>query len=284
VRRRAGAVDSIRIEPGSVPEPSVRHEQMLTGARPVGYIALTSFTQRSPTEFDAALGRLLASDARALILDLRANPGGVLEAAIEIAGRFVREGPIATTESRAGRREYASEAVPGRHAGLPLIVLVDGGSASASEVLAGALQDHRAAVIVGEPTFGKAVVQTVTRFREHGVAVKLTTAVFRTPSGRALGPADVSEGGANGSAGFAPARRGIEPDLRASVAGEDRARIHRWLHSYDPPPAAQGELERWGAELGQALLPEHGADAELELALELLGGRRPGPRRVAESS
>src|SRR5690606_838848 len=104
---------------------------------------------------------------RALVLDLRANPGGILDAALAVADRFVEEGVLVSTRSRTETLSWKASAARTSLKGLPLVVLVDGDSASASEVLCGALQDHRAAVVVGEPTYGKGAVQTLSHFERE---------------------------------------------------------------------------------------------------------------------
>jgi carboxyl-terminal processing protease len=137
-----------------------------------------------------------------VILDLRNNPGGVLQPAIEMADGFLDEGDIVSTRGRNATMQMAFSAQQGQWLpGVPLVVLVDRGSASASEVLAGALQDNHRAVIIGERTFGKGSVQSVLPLR-NGSGLKLTTARYYTPSGRSI------------------QALGIEPDIQVASAVE----------------------------------------------------------------
>ena len=152
-----------------------------------GYFRMSQFHQDSAADLEAAIESVRAeAEPAGLVLDLRGNPGGVLQPAIEIADGFLDDGVIVSTRGRNPTmqmefRAQAGQWLPDR----PLVVLVDRRSASASEVLAGALQDHRRALIVGERTFGKGSVQSVLPLR-NGAGLKLTTARYFTPSGRSI--------------------------------------------------------------------------------------------------
>ncbi len=131
------------------------------------------------------IGMLLLTDGlKALIVDLRSNPGGILDSAVLLANRFIEEGTIVATRTRRDTRVTEAELEEAHLLGLPLVLLVDSSSASASEVLAGALQDHCVAAIIGESTYGKGTVQTLERFASDRAIVKLTTATYFTPSWR----------------------------------------------------------------------------------------------------
>jgi carboxyl-terminal processing protease len=152
----------------------------------VGYIRLSSFMGKSAEDFDAALSALEAKGAQSLIVDVRNNPGGLLNAAAEISGNFVPKGKVVV--STAGRYKdkdmrFESEGTGDWHK--PTVVLINGGSASASEILAGALQDYGLAVVVGTKSFGKGSVQTIMPLSDGG-ALRLTTAKYLTPKGRSL--------------------------------------------------------------------------------------------------
>jgi carboxyl-terminal processing protease len=153
-----------------------------------GYFRISLFHAQSGVDLEQSLASLAADEVelRGLVIDLRNNPGGVLQGAVEIADGFLDEGTIVTTRGRNAAMQMKFEARPGQWLpGVPLLLLVDRGSASASEVLAGALQDHRRAVIVGERTFGKGSVQSVLPLRNGG-GIKLTTARYYTPLGRSI--------------------------------------------------------------------------------------------------
>ena len=166
--------------------------------RRMGYVKLKNFQDRSDAYVKKALDDLRAQAGgplAGLVLDLRHNPGGLLEQAVKVADRFLTEGVIVTTKGRGGKhveveRAHARDTEPP----YPMVLLVDGGTASASEIVAGALQDHGRAVLLGTPTFGKGSVQTVIEL-EDGSGLKLTIARYYTPSGRSI------------------QERGITPDL-----------------------------------------------------------------------
>ena len=151
-----------------------------------GYVGITSFQEDTTKSLKKALKDLSKKDAlHGLILDLRKNPGGLLDQAVEVSDLFLTKGVIVTTESR-GRQVDKREATPeGEKYECPMVVLVDGGSASASEIVAGALQDNKRAMILGTRTFGKGSVQTVIEL-DDGSALKLTVARYFTPSGRSI--------------------------------------------------------------------------------------------------
>lgn len=153
------------------------------------YLRITQFQSHTGNDARAALDDLKEqSDGKlqGLVLDLRNNPGGVLNAAVEVADAFLTKGLIVYTKGRIDSSDMSFSATPNDLiGGAPMIVLVNGGSASASEIVAGALQDHKRAVIMGSKTFGKGSVQTILPLRD-GSAIKLTTARYYTPNGRSI--------------------------------------------------------------------------------------------------
>jgi len=155
----------------------------------LGYIRITQFQSRTGHNLDEHLDKLVEENEGALkglVLDLRNNPGGVLQAAADVSDTFLDSGLVVYTEGRLRDSQLTFNAKPGDMLhGAPIIVLVNGGSASASEIVAGALQDHKRALIVGNKTFGKGSVQTILPLtRDTGL--KLTTARYYTPSGRSI--------------------------------------------------------------------------------------------------
>jgi carboxyl-terminal processing protease len=155
----------------------------------IGYIRLSQFTERADAGVRDAVKALKAQAGgplRALILDLRNDPGGLLDQAIAVSSSFVEQGEIVSTRAR---HPDDSQRWDARGSdilnGAPLVVLINGGSASASEIVAGALQDHRRAVLIGTKSFGKGSVQTVIPLPGGG-AMRLTTARYYTPSGRSI--------------------------------------------------------------------------------------------------
>jgi hypothetical protein len=153
---------------------------MLAECDGVGYVRLTRFGPDTPRDLDAAVGRLRMAGLRVLILDLRGNPGGLLRAAVEIARRFQPGGVVATARGRvpefAGRVFSADAGAP--HAGLPLVLLIDGGTMSAAEVVAAAWRDQRRATLVGAPTYGKGAVQSGPQPLQKGVLIVTLAHLF----------------------------------------------------------------------------------------------------------
>ena len=152
-----------------------------------GYVRITNFQSRTSTDLLKAISDLQEKGKlKGMVLDLRNNPGGVLNGAVGVSDAFLNEGLIVYTEGRIDDSSMKYTATPGDALnGQPLVVLVNGGSASASEIVAGAMQDHKRGIIMGFNTFGKGSVQTIQELR-NGSAVKLTTARYYTPSGRSI--------------------------------------------------------------------------------------------------
>jgi len=149
----------------------------------IGYMRISAFDEKTYKDFNKELKDLTNLGMKALIIDLRNNPGGLLDQVVKVADALMGKGLIVYTEDRQGNRE--EELSDARELGLPLVILVNGGSASASEILAGAVQDSGTGVLVGTKTFGKALVQTV-RELEDGSAVKYTVAQYYTPKGKSI--------------------------------------------------------------------------------------------------
>jgi carboxyl-terminal processing protease len=160
-----------------------------------GYIRISNFQSRTAPQLLEALNDLKEenkANLKGLVLDLRNNPGGVLNAAAEVSDLFIDKGKLVYTEGRIDNSHYEYNANPGDILdGAPVVVLINGGSASASEIVAGALQDHRRAVVMGSKSFGKGSVQTIQELRSGG-AVKITTARYFTPNGRSIQGAGIT--------------------------------------------------------------------------------------------
>jgi carboxyl-terminal processing protease len=170
----------------------------------IGYVQLTSFTERSNDELNQAFEELAAEGAEAYILDLRNNGGGLLETALDVSSQFLRQGVI-MTEDRQNEGERSYEVRPGgKVLDQPLVLLVNGGTASASEIVAGALQDHNRAPLIGEKSFGKGSVQLIYELSDHS-RLHVTVAKWFTPDGHLID------------------RVGLSPDVEVLITEEDRA-------------------------------------------------------------
>ena len=248
----------LEIEPDSVIDPTVRHAQIVDEDAGIGYLAVTSFSRETAEEFDGAIEFLRGRGLEGLIIDLRQNRGGLWDAAVAIANRFIPEGTIASTEGRGDPIVYRAQSEEATLRDLPLVLLVDEDSASSSEVLAGALQDHRVAVVVGRRTYGKGVVQTIRSFDEFGTRAKITTSFYYSPSGRNFDRSVAPEG-----------EHGIQPDLDVEVPQEAGRQLLTFLRSYGPGPEEVTALEAWEAAEGLDLIEDLPVDAQLTQALTL---------------
>jgi carboxyl-terminal processing protease len=163
---------------------SVRSHSLEKG---YGYVRLAQFQDRTSVDLEGALSRLTQENGKleGLVLDLRNDPGGLLSQAVKVSDMFLDSGMIVYTEGRLDNQKQKYFAHPGGHTDFPMVVLVNSGSASASEIVAGALQDHGRAVVLGTQTFGKGSVQTILPL-ENGAALRLTTAMYFTPNGRSI--------------------------------------------------------------------------------------------------
>jgi carboxyl-terminal processing protease len=169
----------------------------------LGYIRITSFTEQTESGLRAAIQKIkdqLGNRFKGIVLDLRNNPGGLLDQAIAVSDAFIDKGEIVSTRGRRPEDAQRYNAKPGDLlSGMPMVVLINGGSASASEIVAGALQDHHRAIVLGTRSFGKGSVQTIIPLGGQG-ALRLTTARYYTPSGRSI------------------QAQGIEPDIAVEQA------------------------------------------------------------------
>jgi carboxyl-terminal processing protease len=209
----------------------------------IGYLRITSFTEQTGVGVRRALTRFkeqLGSKWRGVVVDLRNNPGGLLNQAVEVVDAFVDKGEIVSTRGRDARVSSRFNAKPGDMAkGVPVVVLINGGSASASEIVAGALQDHRRAILMGTKSFGKGSVQTIIPLGNHG-AMRLTTARYYTPSGRSI------------------QAKGIEPDIVVDQAKLTKVTTPERLHEADLP----GALDTKKAKPNKKAAPDKKSEAK----------------------
>ena len=208
----------------------------------IGYVRITSFTEQTDVGLNKAMAKLKKeadNKLKGVVLDLRNNPGGLLDQAVSVADAFLNDGEIVSTRGRRADDAQRYNAQPGDiTGGLPMAVLINGGSASASEIVAGALKDHHRAVLLGTRSFGKGSVQTIIPLDGHG-AMRLTTARYYTPSGRSI------------------QRLGIEPDIIVPAAKIE----HAAKKTEATAQADNGKPEK--AKSSDATVPEGSIDASL---------------------
>ena len=240
---------------------SVKHKLLEPG---YGYVRITQFQAGTERYLNDAVKKLNAENKgalRGLVLDLRNNPGGVLNAAVAVSDAFLNKGLIVYTEGRVADSRLKFSATPGDILnGAPIVVLVNGGSASASEIVAGALQDHKRAVVMGTKTFGKGSVQTIVPV-SSGAALKLTTARYFTPNGRSIQ-----------ATGIVPDIAADEAKITKSEAG-DRLReadLARHLEGGEAPAPKEEKKDDKKKESGRTLAAAD--DYQLQEALNLLKG------------
>src|SRR3990172_3128487 len=221
-----------------------------------GYIRITQFQENTTVELEKAFTGLKeeAGELKGLVLDLRDNPGGILNEAVSVSNVFLDSGLIVYTKGRAGNQDMVFNAeLKDTQPDYPMIVLVNGGSASASEIVAGALQDHKRAVLLGTPTFGKGSVQTIVPLSD-GSAVRITTAKYYTPSGRSI------------------QAKGIEPDIVVGdeVAGHPKEKdLEGHLEAEKADKEKQKTEEKITIVEGESEVKE-GEDIQLKRAIDYL--------------
>jgi carboxyl-terminal processing protease len=248
---------AVSIERARVPTVTVGDVRLVDPATGIAHLHLRSFARSTVAEFDAALARLDEQGMRALVLDLRYNRGGQLGSAVSVAARLLQGGLVCTLRDRdgsGGRRLADPEACT--HPELPVVVLLNGWSASGSEVVAAALRDHGRAAVLGTRSYGKGIYQHVYEDADGGFAIKFTAGYYVTPAGRVL--EDHLERTQAGC---------IEPDVPVALAEGQAAAVQSWL-GRNPIP------ERWFAEVA-AHYPELAAeqppeDRQLDAAVALL--------------
>lgn len=225
---------------------SIKGTRMLDPA--IGYIRITEFSEPTATALQEALEKLLAKGMKALVLDLRNNPGGLLTSSIQISEKFLPKGTVVVSTRGRGTspREVTATARGDLHyTDLTLAVLINGGSASAAEIVAGALHDNKRAILVGETTFGKGSVQNIMPV-EDGAAARITTAHYYTPSGRCIH------------------EKGIEPDIAVPLSPDEWQKVVLKRIETETPAAVDPKTRP--ADLDKV------TDRQLDRAVDLLKG------------
>jgi carboxyl-terminal processing protease len=195
----------------------------LPGRPRMKFIRLTNFAKNTVEELRSVLDDLVADGMAGLVLDLRGNTGGLLDKSVEIADMFLEEGTIVTVRDKYRRiREEHSASATGTYGDFPMAVLINGGSASASEIVAAALQDHGRAIVVGSQSYGKGTVQNLINLVPNRAMLKLTTATYWRPSGRNIHRTAENESSVKDW--------GVQPDVGCEVVLDDEA-LKRWSRS-----------------------------------------------------
>jgi carboxyl-terminal processing protease len=253
----------------------------------IGYIRISSFSQPTEKGLKKAVNKIkkkLGGKFSGLILDLRNNPGGLLDQAIAVSDAFLEKGEIVSTRSHNKEDHQRFNAKPGDLTnGTPIIVLINGGSASASEIVAGALQDHKRAIILGTKSFGKGSVQTIIPLEKNG-AMRLTTARYYTPSGRSI-----QEIGVTPDIIVKPARietektnkRTREGDLRGALKNDNRKNFVG-EEKEDPAKKSDNNIKKQSEIKGKMQIKKEPSpqDFQLQRAIDLLHGIGLFSRRI----
>jgi carboxyl-terminal processing protease len=247
----------------------------------IGYLRITNFSEQTKIGVTKSIAKLreeIGEDVRGFVIDLRNNPGGLLDQAVSVSDAFLDRGEIVSTRGREVSNAQRFQARPGDlAAGLPIVVLINGGSASASEIVAGALQDHKRAIILGTRSFGKGSVQTIIPLGASG-AMKLTTQRYYTPSGRSIQAKGIDPDIIVEQSRVEPLRRGPtrkEADLRRSLRNEDKKdnkpKEAAPEKSSDKKPVKAADEPSKKAEKTEKK-PERPFDYQLVRALDLIRG------------
>lgn len=226
----------------------------------IGYIRIIQFGEKTSADLQEAIDRLTEQNMEALILDLRDNPGGLLDQAVEVSEKFIQPGRLVV--SMRGQKPSGPSARRARAKNplldVPMVVLVNRGSASASEIVAGCLQDWKRAIIVGEKTFGKGSVQSILQ-QPNGSALRLTTAEYYTPSKRTIH------------------NQGILPDILVPISSEDMEALY-----YQQYPGGIDNLSHLSKEQREKI--RNARDEQLDRARDILNGIRLWRQRVKNSA
>ena len=231
------------------------------------YVKVSTFNEQTHANLVKqveALKKTMGKNSRAMSIDLRGNPGGLLDQAIQVSDDFLEKGAIVLTKGRGLEETQRANARPGDITdGKPVIVLINGGSASASEIVAGALQDHKRAIVIGTRSFGKGSVQTIIPLGANG-AIRLTTARYYTPSGRSIQ--------AKGIDPDVVVEQELPPELQTKQTGKDAERVE---------PAGPPEERQRQGRLGLVQLRAQGGGEGHAAAVRAEGAARRDHRRAA---
>jgi len=247
----------ITIERAKIHVKSIRGTRMVDNDYKVGYLAVTNFQENTVRDMDAAIQDLLKKGMKCLVLDLRFNPGGLLNVAVDMADKFLDRGVIVSTKGRDKTQNYVYQAhKQGTYPNFPLVVLVNNGSASASEIVAGAIKDQKRGLLLGIKTFGKGSVQSLIPVGDGKAALKLTTARYYTPSGVCIH------------------EKGIEPHVKVQLNFTETKALHEHLAMINIEPQineSKGTETVLKGTVGAKEKPQY-IDMQLERAIDIMKG------------
>ena len=238
--------EEITIERANIEVPGVRAVRVMGEDPKLGYLHLANFNEETVGELDSALSDLKNKGVKGIILDLRFNPGGLLSSAVNVSDRFLSDGKIVSTRGRS-HTEKVFEAEGQDHdiTDMPMVVLVNNYSASASEIVSGALKDNNRAMLVGEKTFGKGSVQSLITLPKNDGAIKLTTARYYTPSGVCIDEI------------------GVKPDIKVELDDQESSELARHLSEQLGYSAQQEKMKKQPENKSESETDE-GKDAKKE--------------------
>lgn len=211
---------------------SIKDASIVDQEQAIGYLRIVKFNRHTGEELRKSVAELTQQGMKSLVIDLRFNPGGLLDAAVAVVDAFIADGVVVYTKGRNPESHKVYRATDDNgYDKLPLAVLVNKRSASASEIVAGALQDYHRAVLVGSHTYGKGSVQSVIPLKDEKSAIKLTTAKYYTPSGRSIEKGQDIAGG-------------IQPDVKVELTLEEERELVNWLYGTARPKGVVGSMDK----------------------------------------
>ncbi len=242
VQHEDGTIEELSIIRDVIKVETVEHKML---DKKIGYISISSFNRQTAQELQKALDELNKSGMRGLILDLRDNPGGLLNVAVDVASFFIDSGLIVKSQSRYGTQEYATKG--NQRPNLPTAVLINKSTASDSEIVAGAIADHQMGVLVGRRSFGKGVIQTSYTLEDESALI-LTTAEYFTPQGRKV------QRDCRGDSRIAPCwEGGLIPHIAVASEEEDLKTAQQWVEAHSgklcPCPFQHAKIKRFRVSL-----------------------------------
>lgn len=248
----------ITIERAKIYVNSVRGARIVDDEYKIGYLAVANFQENTTKDLDIAIQDMLKKGMKSLILDLRFNPGGLLNVAVEMADKFLDKGVIVSTRGRDKTQNYVYQAhKKGTYPIFPLVALVNNGSASASEIVVGALKDHKRGLLLGVKTFGKGSVQSLIPVGDGKAALKLTTARYYTPSGVCIH------------------EKGIEPDIKVPLSLLEMKALHEHLSTLNIDRKVNDVTEKESVRKGtfeEKEKQQQYEDIQLQRAVDILKG------------